>query len=1006
MQPMDDKTIRLVTTQKVPQTPASPSGSMGDTRGGSTLKPAMHSAADSTLDSTRVASSPTQLGEEPQGEQIMLRGKPFMVKSCLSDNSGEAQVFLGTYEGEERVLKVYYPNFTVNRNLLKVVANMSFEMIVKLFDFGKTYVDGKNRDYELMEYLPGGTMAGFRVQGNMNLFRRIALQCAAALAYCHNNRLIHKDIKPGNIFFRDKAQTQIAIADFGISAVMSADEVCIRTTQARTPIYAAPEMYTDVIDGEVEISPAADYYSLGMTLLAIWTGEKPLNANERSMMKLKNEGRIPGVQDLPERVRMIVQGLTAVDASKRWAYEQVEKWFLGESPDIDLSSPWLKYKSFVVDPERNLVADNIHDLIPMLLDNEPIARNYLYSGRIVNWLEMSGNTKLSIALKDIVKNRYPLDQEAGLMAAIYTMEPTYPYCDMHGNRCDDTQGIVSLLMQYADEYAIRLKNTNDMLWLYLESHTKANVNRMRSYFSKPSADLKIAVARCVYELDTDLPFLPKYPTSTLQEIVSTFGSAQLTEDAWHSLCDGRLLSWMYGRIDPIICESIHLLIENQEYSKTLAYKVLYNLDKGAAYDLCEADTPEKVGDLLCDIMKRCQHVSEEEFARQIEDFSNPQGRFHYYAQLHGWSKQLSLIDRSFDLKSDENRDRYSAYDLYTAAYRTCRILGSVPQYVMPCGDLLKDGLQIASKYRSEIRTELNKGIFAQWLSVFYHENPDADFSEPYSYERELVKWIEALGLFNAQHVYFHRYQMARDATKKKYDEVKSTVRRAQASIRIWVVLFYLLSISWLFLIIRYGISNPEYLLHNAVTTIMLPVGGATAAIMAVRSFFKGAGIIVILLQALVGFFSSLIPMLALKWTYAQFPAALVPLIVVLSLVYMAIAVMTDYRRERKSDMMLVKKVVEDDEKTDLLEPLYYTFKTKSFRFKGSKFSALDGVQDNLQSITSETILHHLFWCLMIGLLVFEILAFHPDLMNLANPDIDIWNIDATGLYKEKYTNPQ
>ena len=205
---------------------------------------------------------------------------------------------------------------------------------------------------------------------------------------------------------------------------------------------------------------------------------------------------------------------------------------------------------------------------------------------------------------------------------------------------------------------------------------------------------------------------------------------------------------------------------------------------------------------------------------------------------------------------------------------------------------------------------------------------------------------------------------------------------------------------------RYGISNPEYLLHHAVTTIMLPVGGATAAIMAVRSFFKGAGIIVILLQALVGFFSSLIPMLALKWTYAQFPAALVPLIVVLSLVYMAIAVMTDYRRERKSDMMLVKNVVEDDEKTDLLEPLYYTFKTKSFRFKGSKFSALDGVQDNLQSITSETILHHLFWCLMIGLLVFEILAFHPDLMNLTNPDIDIWNIDATGLYKEKYTNPQ
>ena len=81
MQPMDDKTIRLVTTQKVPQTPASPAGSMGGTWGGSTVKPAMDPAADSSLDSTRVASSPTQLGEEPQGEQIMLRGQPIMVKS-------------------------------------------------------------------------------------------------------------------------------------------------------------------------------------------------------------------------------------------------------------------------------------------------------------------------------------------------------------------------------------------------------------------------------------------------------------------------------------------------------------------------------------------------------------------------------------------------------------------------------------------------------------------------------------------------------------------------------------------------------------------------------------------------------------------------------------------------------------------------------------------------------------------------------------------------------------
>lgn len=940
----------------------------------------------------------TMTADSTADNQIMLRGKPFQIKSCLSDNSGEAQVYLGTYEGQERVLKVYYPNFTVNKNLMKLVANMNFEMIVKLFDYGKTYVDGKLRDYELMEYLQGGTMVGYRVDGNMKLFRRLALQAAAALAYCHNNRLIHKDIKPGNIFFRDKEKTQVAIADFGISAIMSPDESVIRTTQARTPLYAAPEMYTDVIDGEVEISPAVDYYSLGMTLLAIWTGDKPLNSNERDMMKRKNEGRIPGVQDLPERVKMLIQGLTAVKATSRWTYDQVEKWFLGESPDIDLSSPWLKYKAFVVDPERNLVAESIQELVPMLLDNEPIARNYLYSGRITNWLEMSGNTKLSITLKDIIKNRYPLDQEAGLMAAIYAMEPTYPYRDMHGNKCDDMHGLVMSLLNYADEYAVTLRNTNDSLWLYLESHSKCNVNRLRSYFTH-NQDGKVAVTRCVYELDDQLPFLPKYPSSSLKEIVKAFGYQQLDEDAWHSLGDGRLLSWMYSREDAIVCESVRYLTENQEYSKTLAYKVLYNLDKTTAYDLREANTPEKVGEMWCELMKNSQHTDEDTFRQSIDDYVNPDGRFHYYAQLHGWSRQLAEIDRSFEMDSNENRDRYGAYDYYTAAYRSCCILGVIPYYQMPCGDLLKDGRQIASKYRSEIRTELNKGIFAQWLTVFYHEDPSQEFAEPYSYERELVKWIEALGDFNAQHPYYHRYHTAKEATKKKYDEMRHVLESTKTKVRIWKSIFVGLSVLWLFLLIRFGISDTDLLFHHSFVSLMLPIGGVSAAVVVVRSFFKGYGTVVIFFQALLAFLSSMIPITILRWTVNNMPGILIPAAVAISLVYIILAIVMDYRQHRNDEIKRVTKVVEDDDKSDLLEPLYYTFKTKSFRFKGSKFSAMDEAQDCVRSVVSESVIYHFLWSLMFAALSAQMIAFHPKLLHLDTPNLDIWEIDATRIYK-------
>ena len=201
---------------------------------------------------------------------FLLKGNKYKNLQSLSADTGEAQVFLVERDGEKYVLKIYYPNFDVNKKVLQTVYNFNFEMIVKVFDFGKTYVDGKHRYYELMEYLKGGTMQEYRLNGDMDKFRRIALQGAAALAYCHQSNILHKDIKPGNFFFRDPEHTELVLGDFGISSILDQDGKAHKTTQARTPIYAAPEMYTDVIDGVVEVTPAADFYSFGICLMALW----------------------------------------------------------------------------------------------------------------------------------------------------------------------------------------------------------------------------------------------------------------------------------------------------------------------------------------------------------------------------------------------------------------------------------------------------------------------------------------------------------------------------------------------------------------------------------------------------------------------------------------------------------------------------------------------------------------------------------------------------------------
>ena len=82
----------------------------------------------------------TQTGEQSLAESdnsfFKLKGVSYRNLECLSDNSGEAQVFLVEHDEKPFVLKVYYPNFDINKKMLQVIRSFDFEMIVKIYDFG------------------------------------------------------------------------------------------------------------------------------------------------------------------------------------------------------------------------------------------------------------------------------------------------------------------------------------------------------------------------------------------------------------------------------------------------------------------------------------------------------------------------------------------------------------------------------------------------------------------------------------------------------------------------------------------------------------------------------------------------------------------------------------------------------------------------------------------------------------------------------------------------------
>ena len=72
-------------------------------------------------------------------------------------------------------------------------------------------------------------------------------------------------------------------------------------------------------------------------------------------------------------------------------------------------------------------------------------------------------------------------------------------------------------------------------------------------------------------------------------------------------------------------------------------------------------------------------------------------------------------------------------------------------------------------------------------------------------------------------------------------------------------------------------------------------------------------------------------------------------------------------------------------KSSLLEPLYYTFKTRSQRYKGTKFGMLDELSDHVKSLSGESVMHYVLWSMMVLVLVLEFCLFSGKLLDAPLP---------------------
>jgi eukaryotic-like serine/threonine-protein kinase len=196
---------------------------------------------------------------------------------------------LGTPVAIKFLLPQYASSADATRRFLReaqAASKIASEHIVRVFDTGISQPWGP---YIVMEFLEGDDLSRRLRRGPLSVELAIdfVVQSGLALAEAHANGIVHRDVKPANLYVTDRPDGTglVKVLDFGISKVAEASSMEVTKTQAilGSGLYMSPEQ----MKSSKAVDLRTDIYALGITMFELLTRTQPYTAESFAELAIK-----------------------------------------------------------------------------------------------------------------------------------------------------------------------------------------------------------------------------------------------------------------------------------------------------------------------------------------------------------------------------------------------------------------------------------------------------------------------------------------------------------------------------------------------------------------------------------------------------------------------------------------------------------------------------------------------------------------------------------------------